>query len=85
MPVAKGLTYVVDQRLLSPTNTTVLDYQFQDGVQWVSIEKAKTLETPQPVQQKHSKQAMAIFYGLLLLPSVAFLFFSLRSRRNKSK
>jgi hypothetical protein len=82
MPVAQGATMVIDQRLANATNTTnVAYYKFVNGVQWVPVEEAKKLAIPRPSQQNNAKKVTAVFYVLLLLPSVFLLYFLIKTKR----
>ena len=82
MPQAQGKTMVIDERLAQPTNPTPVFYNFQNGVRWVSVEEAKKLAIPQtPQREQNPTVARAVFFVLLLLPSMVFVYFLTKTER----
>jgi hypothetical protein len=74
-PEATDRTMVMDQRQASMTNKYPTQYDVQNGVEWVSVEKAKQLSAQQHAVSKAPHKATAVFYALLLSVSAVFLFF----------
>jgi len=76
LPAVNGSTLVIDQRQADVTNPIPANatYIVRDGVQWLSVEKAKELNASQKLVPKRSSTVTVVFYGSLLSISVVFLF-----------
>jgi hypothetical protein len=82
IPVANGTTTVIDQRLLHGTNNTaVLNYNFSDGVEWVSVAEAKRLHEARgalaanPSWDPANHKVRFVLFATVLWVSAVFLFF----------
>lgn len=84
LPTAKGKTMVIDQRLAHATNAVgQLFYIFQNGVEWVPVDQAKKLTIQPPTGSGHNLSiARVVFFALLLSPSVVFMYFLIKTKRN---
>ncbi len=78
LPAAKGNTYVVDQRLPSPTPTNTLSYFVKNGVKWLSLNDAQNKYIAQPIPRKNR---FPVFFAMLLILTAVPLLFLVKNRR----
>lgn len=81
MPVASGITMVIDERQQATNSTNVLHYKLQNGVQWVPVEQAKKLAIRPAAPKMNPTKVKAVFFVVLVLPSLALLYFLIKTRR----
>jgi hypothetical protein len=85
-PTASGRTIVDDQREASMTNKSPTQYKVANGVDWVSVEKARQLSAQQKQAYQTpptvSKSYRAVFYLTMAAISAVFLWLLFRLKRH---
>jgi hypothetical protein len=81
MPVASGITMVIDERQQATNATNVLHYKLQNGIQWVPVEQAKKLAIRPATPKSNPTKVKVVFFVVMVLPSLALLYFLVKTRR----